>query len=356
MKKIYSKFVKDRKKTFQIETALWEENGVKYVSKKNLYEEGLAHINNIIETYETYKETGLLCPVKKVDDKVVFDYLSGNTLESLFIDALKRQDVDAVKSYAEKYNNIVSIVCNDSSSIFDLTFDNIIWVDNIPKVIDYEWRFLVPIEKEFIKFRAVFAFEMKYNSYISQVFSKEHFYNLFDVCLENENRYITYNEQFINYVYGEDGYNNIIKKYEKNSIYLFNEENMTMLKNRAKRQALGEDTYENRNFNNLLGFIEKNKEKYDDYTKFFKVTQKLKDISSYGYTETDEYLFEFSAYIQDVYNMIDFYKEQINSKDEEILLLRQKEAELYQQLQNTFDRKVKRRLDKVKSIVTKKKG
>ena len=82
----------------------------------------------------------------------------------------------------------------------------------------------------------------------------------------------------------------------------------------------------------------------------------MKDISSYGYTETDEYLFEFSAYIQDVYNMIDFYKEQINSKDEEILLLRQKEAELSQQLQNTFDRKVKRRLDKVKSIVTKKKG
>ena len=54
MKKIYSKFVKDRRKEFQIETALWDDNGGKCVSKRRLYEEGKEHIEQILETHTLY--------------------------------------------------------------------------------------------------------------------------------------------------------------------------------------------------------------------------------------------------------------------------------------------------------------
>ncbi len=40
MEKIYSKFVKERKKEFQIETAIWNNENGKFITKRNLHKEG----------------------------------------------------------------------------------------------------------------------------------------------------------------------------------------------------------------------------------------------------------------------------------------------------------------------------
>ena len=98
--KIYSKFVKERRKEFQIETALWDDNGKKTVSKKSLYSEGRNHIDRILETYNLYLESGLICGAQKQDDAVFFEYVDGKTFEELLLSAIKRKDQNDVENLA----------------------------------------------------------------------------------------------------------------------------------------------------------------------------------------------------------------------------------------------------------------
>lgn len=334
MKKIYSKFVKERRKEFQIETALWDDNGQKYVSKRNLYQEGREHIDCIFKTYNLYSKSGLICGAQKDDDKIVFEYIDGKTFENMLLSAMKRHNKQDVEDLIRQYNEIVEKLCaiggqetcgnievaekifgiqktgveKYSDAIFDLTFDNLIFDGKTYKVIDYEWCFDFGVEKEFIKFRAAYAFVMKFKGLVIELYSTDEFYQLFGVKIENITRYLEYNNSFIIYVYGTENYNDIIKKYEKMSIELFEEETMGTLKTLQQRKSAGEKTYENLFFDKLLNVVEKHKDYYDDYTKFYKVTQKIRELKPNGYTETHEFVEEFSAYIDDLYGLVEFYK------------------------------------------------
>lgn len=322
---------------FQIETALWNDEGKIKVSKRNLYNEGQKHIDNIVETYKIYADSGLVCGLEKIGNKIFFEYIIGETFEKQLISALQNTDKIKVQNLAGKYNHVVDEIClleknstehieeensnvfgemlydvnGYSNIIFDLTFDNIIFDGNRYKVIDYEWRFDFPLEKEFVKFRAVYAFAMKWKALIEGTYSLEEFYELFNVSQENIERYLEYNKNFIKYVYGEGGYNDIIKNYEKVSVDLFNEEFVNTLKLMQKRKNADVDSYENMFFNKLLTSIEKNKDLYDDYNKFYKVTKKVRNLSPNGFTETKEFVEEFSAYIDDLYSMINYYKNDV---------------------------------------------
>lgn len=334
MKKIYSKFVKDRRKEFQIETALWDDNGSKCVSKRSLYEDGKGHIDHIIETYCLYSKSGLICKAQKYDDKVFFEYIDGKTFETMLLSAMKRKDQKSVENLIQQYNKIVDEICSVgkkkkiqdteaskgvfgmlttdvdgySNVIFDLTFDNIIYDGQDYKVIDYEWRFDFCVEKEFIKFRAAYSFMMKFKGVVIDLYSIEEFYRLFGVKAENVSRYLEYNNNFVIYVYGKENYNDIIKKYEKMSMELFEEETMGTLKTLQKRKSANVKSYEEMFFDKLLDVVEKNRDYYDDYTKFFKVTKKIREFTPNGYTETPEFVEEFTAYIDDLYNLVEFYK------------------------------------------------
>lgn len=337
MKKIYSKFVKDRKKEFQIETALWDDEGKRKVSKRKLYADGQTHIDTIIDTYQMYTDSGLVCGLEESDDKIFFEYIDGITFERQLIDALKESDKTKTEELVGRYNKIVDEICawnkgsakqkeigfesvfgdklfdveGEPNIIFDLTFDNVIFDGASYKVIDYEWRFEFPLEKEFVKFRAVYAFVMKCKGLIDSLYSVEEFYDLFFVSLENQERYLEYNNNFIKYVYGTNGYNDVIKKYEKRSIDVFNEESVNALRVLHNRKIAEEESFENMFFHKILESIENNKDYYDDYTKFYRVTKKVQELNPNGYTESKEFVEEFSVFIDDLYGMVSYYKNDV---------------------------------------------
>lgn len=371
MEKIYSKFVKDRRKEFQMETAMWNDNGKKVVSKKNLFLEGKKHMENIMETYAMYSATGLLCGAEIVKDKIMFEYVSGDTFERLLLNAFKEKNKEKALSLVEQYIDIVNQICSEERAdttsadksfevfgnvsadklgytnvVFDLTFDNIIFDGNSYKITDYEWRFPFAVEKEFIKFRAIFAFVMKYGGYVNKIFDFSEFYKAFGVSMDDQERYLAYNEKFIEYVYGANGYNSMLKKYEKKSIDIFNKDTISVLRLMHNRKSSNSDTYENKFFNKMQDVIESHKDYYDDYTKFYKVTRRLKDTSPYGYTESKEFYEEFSAYIDDLYGLVEYYKNESMEREKMFIEARNRQLELENKLPKNIIKKVKRKLFK----------
>ena len=260
----------------------------------------------------------------------------------MLLSAMKRREQKKIEDLIRQYNHIVDEVCviggkekssnaeavenvfgipvmdvdRYSNVIFDLTFDNIIFDGQKYKIIDYEWRFNFGVEKEFIKFRAAYSFVMKFKGVVIDLYSIDKFYELFGVKAENVSRYLEYNNNFIVYVYGKENYNDIIKKYEKMSIELFEEETMGTLKTLQKRKNADIKSYEDIFFDKLLDVVEKNRDYYDDYTKFYKVTKKIRKLIPNGYTETPEFVEEFTAYIDDLYGLVEFYKNNFESLKE----------------------------------------
>lgn len=342
MEKIYSKFVKERKKEFQIETAIWEDKNRRFITKRNLHEEGERHIQNIYDTFLMYQDKQILCVASLNENVISFEYISGRTLEEVFLEAVRSGKREKVLETVQKYEEILSLLCSEKEQadisqetgftevfgvpsgsftgyrnlIFDLTFDNIICQEQSDKVIDYEWRFPFAVEKEFIKFRAVYAFLMKYGETISYLFTKEEFYKIFGLDIANCKSYMEYNHNFISYIYGNEGYNCILEKYKKNTINVCDERNLKILKiySGAEKDAL----YENRTYELLLHTIQEHQEFYDDYHKFFEVTDKIRAMNPVGYLLSKEFYEEFGAYMKDFYSMLEYYRHESEEKQKVI--------------------------------------
>ncbi len=341
MEKIYSKFVKERKKEFQIETAIWKNENGKFITKRNLHKEGECHIQNIYDTFLMYQDKQILCKASLDGNVISFEYVSGNTLEEVFLESVKSGKKENVLEAVQKYEQILSLLCSEKEQadisreteftevfgapagsftgyrnmIFDLTFDNIICQGQSNRVIDYEWRFPFAVEKEFIKFRAVYAFLMKYSENINYLFTKEEFYEVFGLDISKCEIYMEYNRNFINYIYGNEGYNYILERYKKTTMTVCDERSLKML----KIYAIDNDIlYENRTYELLLNSIREHRELYDDYHKFFKVTDKVKAISVVGYLFSKEFYEEFGAYIKDFYDMLEYYKHESEQKQKVI--------------------------------------
>ena len=59
MKKLYSKFTKERGKAFQIETAIWEkEDGEREVTKRPLSAASRGHVAKMYENFRWFEESG----------------------------------------------------------------------------------------------------------------------------------------------------------------------------------------------------------------------------------------------------------------------------------------------------------
>lgn len=338
MEKIYSKFVKERKKEFQIETAIWKDKDKKFITKRNLHKQGEQHIHNIYDTFLMYQDKQILCVASLNENIISFEYISGRTLEEVFLEAVRSGNKEKVLEIVQKYEKILSLISSEKEQvdicqetdftevfgvpegsfmgyrnlIFDLTFDNIICQEQSDRVIDYEWRFPFAVEKEFIKFRAVYAFLMKHSETISCLFTKEEFYKIFGLDIAKCDSYMEYNHNFINYIYGNEGYNCILEKYKKTTMHVCDERSLKMLK--AYAGAESDVLYENRTYELLLHNIEEHRELYDDYHKFFEVTDKIRAMNPVGYLLSKEFYEEFGAYIKDFYNMLGYYRHKSEEK------------------------------------------
>lgn len=331
MKKIYSKIVRERKEEFQIETSVQIEAETKYIVKRSLTPKSQEHVRRMEATYQSSVKRELLCPCFLKENAVYFKYIEGSTLGQKLLDALLHRDYANTKKIADTYNAIIDALCVGQSKevisenedfesvfghyegnceegyrnlLFDLTFDNIIFEGDQPQIIDYEWRFSFPVSKEFIKYRAVYAFEMKYKNAFLPMYSEEEFYALFELQKEMEERYLFYNQSFIHFVYGENGYNEILNNYKKTNL------------NVSVEQLLsgGDNYFEEKIFSILLDNIEKHKDLFDDYTKFFKVSEKIRKERKRNYLFSDEFLFEFEQFIKGNFDMIEFYKNKSDRK------------------------------------------
>ena len=328
MEKIFAKFVKERKREFQIETALWKDGNQICITKRNLYPEGEKHIRQMYDTFLMYQDQNILCPSALKDTVITFEYMDGDTMEARLLHAVQKGKKDIVEAIAAQYETVVNAVCRESEKeaieknnrigyknmVFDLTFDNLIDRDGY-KIIDYEWRFETPVEKEFVKFRAVYAFIMKYGTVLASLYPQvSDFYQVFGIQAESIERYQEYNEAFIRFVYGEESYQKILQPYKKQTTDLCNPKIMAAMKQAAALDENKKESYEDKIYRELLETVEKHQYLYDDYQKFFRVTDKLKATVPYGYLTSKEFSEEFQAYLYGCYDMIEFYLKQSEEK------------------------------------------
>lgn len=348
MKKIYSKFVKERKKQFQIETAIYINETEKVVVKKPLYNEGLSHIKNIIKTYEMFENQDILCKAWLQDNNVFFEYLSGKTYEEYFIEALLTEEREKIHNCVDTYLKMLDKMLLEENReplsnskdfmlvfgevneqeevaykrlIFDLTFDNIICLEDMNmKIIDYEWCFDFSVSVEFIKFRAVWAFWMKNSNILSTKYSINDIFELFGVNNSNVNSFLKQNDKFIDYVYGEEGYNKILDKYKKINLDLIDEKVIDYVYEFAvNKLKISKQQMQSREILDILeNNLENNKDLFNDYKKFFVVTNKIKENNG-GYIFSNDFSFEFDTFIKSLFEMINYYKNESEQKEKIIL-------------------------------------
>lgn len=251
IKKIYSKMTKERRSKFQIETCIYKDGANKYVEKRALTTAAVKHVEKMLDNYKKYNDWNIdilsYCEKTEVSGCVKTKYMVGTTLseellqaagsdnrecfiellllyKSLIMKSIKGRE--AQFSYTDEFVKVfgqydTSLQGRAATFInIDMAFDNIIQDENADyRVIDHEWifEFLVPIN--FVFFRAIYAFYIRYHKDLSQFISLKSIYDVFGISEAEEAIYKEMDASFVNYVYGNDaGYNNVLKQYQKKKI------------------------------------------------------------------------------------------------------------------------------------------
>ena len=248
MKKIFSKFTKERDERFQIETGIYLEDGVKKVAKQPLGEASVAHVERMFENYVYFSAKGidLFTPCKRADGGVILEFVEGDTYYNLLLEKIKNGNVEKLAKVLEKYRKIVESACDglveefkstpEFEEVFgkhewlegkkacrkldiDLTLDNLILTaDGSSRIIDYEWIFDFPVPVDFVYYRAVLALYIKHGKELNAVAEQDSLYQMFGIRPGDAEIFRQMNDSFNQYVQGgEDSYENALKAYEKKS-------------------------------------------------------------------------------------------------------------------------------------------
>lgn len=175
MKK-YIKFSDERNRRYSIKTIIGENNGEKYVLKEPIYPEGQQHMEIIMSNYSLLLDYYDVRPCKswRLGDGVAFEYIEGESLTHMYLQAISDGDKESYKRILDAHKNIIIgkgenmtfYQSNDSfqeifglddmfdgcpalkCSNFDAISSNVIYRENVPVFIDYEWiyDFVIPID------------------------------------------------------------------------------------------------------------------------------------------------------------------------------------------------------------------
>ena len=170
---LFLKYSVERDEAFRIRTEIVRKaDGTKVVRKVPYGEKAKAHVEKIKHWEEAlreqYEPAGVSVNRCTLTDKgAEFEFLKGETLESVLDDYLEKDDfegfIEEIKKYIAKLEQIVSPKANN----VDLIFSNII-LNNDGKwnVIDYEWTFEAEVPLRFIIHRAIYLYceQRKQNS------------------------------------------------------------------------------------------------------------------------------------------------------------------------------------------------
>lgn len=196
MEILKTKYSIDRKKEFQIKTVIFQENGVKVVKKEAYSKDSIHHIRKINKNYELFKgsKITLVEPTLK-NNSVIFPFVTGESIDSILIKHVLNKDIEEFKKVLTWYKSfltqeqqvpfyetkqfvevfgsfpVLDGVASLKIANIDLNFDNLIIQDNIVTVIDYEWVFDFAVPLNYILYRAILSFEIKYHVYLKSLMS-----------------------------------------------------------------------------------------------------------------------------------------------------------------------------------------
>ena len=197
---VFSKISDFRNKHFQISTNIYLSEGTKTVVKQALHQEGILHIQNFEKSYEMLcRYSDLDYPRPVVDgDRVIFEYISGETLKTKILDAARKKDERQLIKCFKLYKKIVTgsernivpfVYTADFTNVFgtnieglkdidalhvsdlDINPDNIILHNDVITVIDYEWTMAFPVPLDFILYRNLKEFFFKQAIILNPVIS-----------------------------------------------------------------------------------------------------------------------------------------------------------------------------------------
>ncbi|MDO4632287.1 MAG: class I SAM-dependent methyltransferase [Eubacteriales bacterium] len=228
---IYSKYSNERDEHTAIRTDIVEKQGRRSVRKAACGEKGREHVAKIADWYERlnalYEHTPLqMNRVKRTEDGIEAEYLTGHTLEEELDQKLARNDIAGVTEQLMDYIEIVR--STGSSEAFTVTpeFTKVFGKAKLPEglrsasvtdidlvagnavrtadgwtLIDYEWTFDFPIPVNYVIYRIIY-FYVYGNSSRAALYS-ENLYQKAGLSEEEVQEYWEMEEHFQQYVLGD---------------------------------------------------------------------------------------------------------------------------------------------------------
>ena len=186
MRKDLIKFSDERNRRNSIRTTILrdEVSGERYVVKEAVYPEGYGHLSDILQ-YHTVLTSAFpkvrICPVEEKEGALWFEFVEGESLESRYRACVKEQDktgflrlldeqvsliegkeensctFHSTPEFTEVFGECPELEGSEGLKIanFDAIPGNIIFQQETPCFIDYEWVFLFPMPKELVLFHCV---------------------------------------------------------------------------------------------------------------------------------------------------------------------------------------------------------
>lgn len=233
MKKIlFVKYNRTRKEPFQIKTSIVEDNGIRYVEKSALSEDGTVHIRSFQSKYEWLKaqnpNLSVTPPRISRDGRTAaFTYLEGETLAEelgLQIRGGKaplpaiREAMEQVYSVAPEYLTEFRVTAEFTevfgeigdledqaytASNIDALFENMLVTKDGIYCLDYEWVYDFPIPIHFVQYRTLYYFYQKYKSLMDYP-SLGAFLQEFQITEQMASVYQSMERGFQEYVHGDN--------------------------------------------------------------------------------------------------------------------------------------------------------
>ena len=351
--KVFSKFTKERKEEFQIETGIYNDIDGKFVVKRGINPKSIQHVLKMSEIYEKYNKYGInmLNKCEKFGiDGLKFEFINGESLNKRLINAVMKRDKKLFEKLLVEYMDIVHEIESklgtesfDNSEefrnvfgdakeiigekackafIFDLIMENLIYTGKTYTIIDYEWYFDFAVPNEFVIFRAVWGFYSMHGKLMDGFISFDEILKIVGVPCDRVGKYLCMNDRFVEYVNGKDGYSDILAKYKKINANILNDSIQNKLLKMAYTE-LGftekEPYYDMDVLNKIIEVMKKHSQLFDDYSKFFKVTKKLAEqsaVDSSPFLGSHIFSTDITNCLEELNNTIEFYKKMVCEKDE----------------------------------------
>lgn len=194
---LFTKYSNERDVRFAVRTDIWEEYGVKGVSKQAFYPQGQKHIENIYHIFQKleqlFQNTKIQINQCKLETKEIsFEYMTGDTLQTILDNLLKEGKKKEFKSLLFEYIELIKKTADQNFTVtpefqqifgdievaekfssasvtdIDMVLGNVIVQGGKWTLIDYEWTFSFPIPIHFVIYRLLHYYE-KSNAFRNQI-------------------------------------------------------------------------------------------------------------------------------------------------------------------------------------------